>query len=116
MRVFIYACEQKYGGLHGIEDFCVEEFDSREFADEDELDKYIWDEWISEMSWSLVESYGTIDYPEDEDDDEIDSCDIVNGYWCYIKDDVELSIDELNKEARRLGPRSFREEYCVKKC
>ena len=28
MKIFIYACENFYGGLHGIEDFCIEELET----------------------------------------------------------------------------------------
>lgn len=112
MKIFIYACEQTYGGLHGIEDFCVEEFDNDDFKNEEQLDKFLWDEYIAPMSWDVAERYDTIEYPEDEDE-EIDEYEVVDGYWVYIKDDITLSVKELNKEACRLGAEWFRDKYCV---
>ena len=49
MRVFIYACEQRYGGYHGIEDYCVEEFDNSWNLDD------IYDEYVTEMSYQIME-------------------------------------------------------------
>lgn len=112
MKVFIYACEGRYGGLHGIEDYIVEEFDNdylEIYLDKDgklhegEFDRLIWNDWISEMSYELTERYGL-------SDDDIDYG--VDGYWVKIKDDIQLSTFELNKEAARLGPNLFKKTYC----
>ena len=117
MRVFIYACEQRYGGYHGIEDYCVEEFDNSWNLDD------IYDEYVTEMSYQIMESYNTLDDidPDDYDSEEeyweayIDAQnENVDGYVIPIKDDVTMSIKELNDEACRLGASLFREEYCVK--
>lgn len=119
MRVFIYACEQRYGGYHGIEDYCVEEFDDSWTLED------IYAEYVTEMSYQIMESYDTLDDldPADYDSEEeyweayADAKDEnVDGYVIPIRDDVTMSVKELNAKACHLGPRSFREEYCVKEC
>lgn len=117
MRVFIYACEQTYGGYHGIEDYCVEEFDDF-WTIED-----IYAEYVTEMSYQVMESYDTLDNldPADYDSEEEyweayeeARSENVDGYVAPIRNDVTMSTKKLNTEASRLGPRLFREKYCVK--
>lgn len=118
-RFFIYACEQVYGGYHGIEDFLVEEF-----SDDWTLDD-IYKEYVVEMSYGLMESYD-IKF-EDLDMDDFDTEDEywdayekereqnVDGYVAPIRKDVTLSINELNHLAVTMGPELFREKYCERK-
>lgn len=116
MRVFIYACESTYGGYHGIEDFTVEEFEDDEYEDLDE----IYREWVVEMSYDLMERYSTIElnpenYESEDDfwyDYEEEKAMSVDGYVIKIKDDIDLTVSELNRKAVQMGPRYFREHYC----
>lgn len=119
-RYFVYACEQIYGGLHGIEDFGVFEFDNSWTEEE------IYREYVCEMSRGVMESYGDImeDLEDSLDRDDYDSEDEyydafegiieenIDGYVVKIKDNVELSIGNLNKEACRLGADLFKKAYC----
>lgn len=97
MRVYIYACEGTYGGLHGM---------NRVEVVDDIVDLQHANEYGLEMAEDVVESYGLFD--EDE-------CDIEPEYIWYIypiKADVELSTKELNKLCSTLGDELFREKYC----
>lgn len=117
MKVFIYACEGVYGGYHGIEDFTVEEFEDNVNLDD------IWEDWVPEMSYDLMDSYDTIDLdPDDYEDDEEfwdameeERAANVDGYVIPIKADVTLSVEELREIASRLGADSFKEEYCERR-
>ena len=100
MKVFIYAYEDYYGGLHGINDMCVCDVDSL-----NEIDKR-----GACMAQEVVDSYSYLfeDECDDEDDDSISLC-----WEAYkIKDDVTLSINELDKICNKLGNKLFIEEYC----
>ena len=122
MKIFIYACESFYGGLHGIEDFCIEEFEVY-------LKNPIW--YIRnigmELSQNVIEKYINVDEdylncngPEDFDSEE--------NYWeaynyavykhiewyAYkIKDEFnDMIIKDLEEIAANTGPQSFIKEYC----
>ena len=92
MKVFIYAYEQNYGGLHGINDMCV--------CDVDSLNEI--DEIGSCMAQEVADSYSYLF------DDDVSLC-----WEAYkIKDNVALSINELDKICNELGYKLFIEEYC----
>ena len=92
MKVFIYAYEQNYGGLHGINDMCVCDVDSLNEIDEIGLC----------MAQEVVDSYSYLF------EDDISLC-----WEAYkIKDDVTLSINELDKICNEFGYKLFIEEYC----
>ena len=92
MKVFIYAYEQNYSGLHGINDMCV--------CDVDSLNEI--DEIGSCMAQEVADSYSYLF------DDDISLC-----WESYkIKDNVALSINELDKICNKLGYKLFIEEYC----
>ena len=100
MKVFIYAYEQNYGGLHGINNMCVCDIDSLNEIDEIGLC----------MAQEVVDSYSYLfeDECDDEDYDSISLC-----WESYkIKDNVALSINELDKICNELGYKLFIEEYC----
>lgn len=105
MKVFIYAYEQSYGGLHGINDMCVCDIDSLDEINDIGLD----------MALGVIDSYSNIfesEYDDEEDyDDPTDFC-------CWeaykIKDDINLSVDELDSICNELGDELFIEEYCNK--
>ena len=120
MRIFIYACESCYGGLHGIEDFCVEEFET--------YNESLIRDIGMELSQNVIENYINVDRdyldcdgPEDFDSEE--------NYWeaynyavykhiewyAYkIKDEFnDMTIKELEEIAARVtGPQSFIKKYC----
>lgn len=122
-RVFIYACEGRYGGYHGIEDFLVEEFTDKyfdKFETEDKFLSEIFSDYVPDMSFSLMESYDTIPVDREDYDDEenywedynIEMEQNVDGYVVLIREDINLSTKELNELAGQLGPDWFREKYC----
>lgn len=95
MRVYIYACEGTYGGLHGVNEVCVTEVETLQDANEYGL----------EMAESVIDSYGLFDEEEDIEPEYI--------WYIYpIKADIELSIEELDRLCSTLGDKLFREEYC----
>lgn len=110
MRVFIYAYEGQYCGLHGIEDLTCTEVNSIKEAEE----------IGREMSENVISSFGL----EDEwlaEDDESEDCTDYGTYAEYfglqyeiykIKDEVNLSIRELDSICSRLGKETFINEYC----
>ena len=107
MRVLIYACEQMYHGLHGIEDMTVVEVDSIKEADE----------YGIEMSERLIESYDTLINFDDYDDDEAYGEALLEAREWYVYPINEekaksFSIKELDKLVSRLGLNLFVEEYC----
>ena len=103
-RVFIYACENSYGGLHGIEDMTVTEVSDLKVADEIGRD----------MSLGVIESYGLAEEYEEEDEVEYDTDE--NTCWeiYKIKDGICISTSELDAECCNLGKEGFIEEYCEK--
>lgn len=110
MRVFIYACEDLYAGLHGINSYGVVEITNLS-----EIDEY-GREWSTEV----IESYGCFDdyYTEEEieelDDDDIEDCYAEHRQWSAwkIRDDVTESTKDLDAIAARIGDEAFVEEYC----
>ena len=108
MRVFCYAYEGMYQGLHGIESLCVQEVNSIEEINE----------WGRIESEELIYSYGLEDEYKDHDwlneEESIDTGEC-GWYAYYIRDDVELSVNELDKECCNLGAELFIEEYCGKR-
>lgn len=120
MKVLLYACEQSYGGYHGIEDYCV-----MEFPDGTDLNK-IYREYVVPMSFEVMDSYCSIMediYEEalcytEEDSDEFGEIvdeimhERVEGYVAPIKNDEGKTVKELDSELGDLGTELFRERYC----
>ena len=83
MKVFIYAYEDKYGGLHGIYDQTVVEV-----ADMKEANMI-----GNDMSWGVIDSWGlSQDYDEDYEDEEFEVEYGTEWIIYKIRDDVTLSI------------------------
>lgn len=99
MRVFIYATEGMYQGLHGIYWQAVVDVENREEADE----------YGREEAFSLIESYGLEEeYGEDYEDYAAECC-----WEVYkIRDDITLSTHELDKICARNDRDTFIDEYC----
>ena len=107
MRVFIYACEDMYHGLHGIEDMRVVEVGSIEEADE----------YGMEMSGDVIETYDTLgDFEEFEDEEAYEEAFLEAREWYVYPIDEEKakgkSTEELGKLASEWGSDYFIKEYC----
>lgn len=107
MRVFIYACEDMYHGLHGIEDMRVVEVESIEEADE----------YGMEMSGDVIETYDTLgDFEEFEDEEAYEEAFLEAREWYVYPIDEEKakgkSTEELGKIASEWGSDLFIKEYC----
>lgn len=103
MRVFIYVAEDNYGGRNGL-------FDQRLVVYDDNEDiKHILSEvdcYGEEMAYELFDSFSCLE------DDEIE-----DAYWVAykVRDDVKLSLTDLDEIAYNEGADSFIEEYCEKR-
>lgn len=107
MRVFIYACEDMYHGLHGIEDMRVVEVGSIEEADE----------YGMEMSGDVIDTYDTLgDFEEFEDEEAYEEAFLEAREWYIYPIDEEKakgkSTEELGKIASEWGSDWFIKEYC----
>lgn len=103
MKVYIYAYESSYGGLHGIESSCVCDVRSIDEADEigHEMSMEVFEDFIDEEEY--IDENGEIDY------------DLINEELCWeiwkIKDDF-INIENLDEISYNLGRDSFIEKYC----
>ena len=104
MRVSIYACEDMYHGLHGIEDIGVVEVATIQEADD----------WGREMSEGVLESFGMEDEYEDEGNWYNDIGEALEWYVYHINEDVakDISTEELDRIANSLGREVFIKEFC----
>ena len=102
MKVFIYATEGIYQGLHGIENHEVVEIENLKEA-----------EWIGqEMAESLIDEFGLESDYYDEDG-ELDFDPEFNYSIYAIADEyASMYIEELNDIADREGYETFIEKYC----
>lgn len=117
MLVFIYAYEGLYQGLHGIEDYDVIDVNDNIKIAREEIN-----EWGREASNELIYSFGLekeymrrADIEDMEELDEEDWVDMTDGcgWEAYkIKEEISLSLEELQKEASRLGKKLFISQYC----
>ena len=101
MKVFIYAYEDHFQGLHGAYLQCVTEVEDIEEAEGIAYD----------MSAGLVDSYG---YLFDElEDDEFEEEGLE---WIIykIRDDVTLSTEDLDEICAQESYQDFAEKYCDK--
>ena len=115
MKVFIYATEGMYQGLHGIEGMCVTEINS--IDEGNAIGK--------EMAYDLITSFGLEDeYAMSQSDYDEESGEFPewNGeaeelYWNIyeIKDEYkDMETRELDSIVCNLGHESFIKEYCGK--
>lgn len=123
MRVYIYACDNIYGGLHGMEDYGV--FEVANMHEADDIGE--------EMSRGVLDSYGQIMDSIEEDcayyagldgfeegSDEWEKTmdqlilDDLNWFVCEIDEDLAngMSDEELETEAFNLGYEDFLKKYC----
>jgi hypothetical protein len=97
MKVFIYATEGLYDGLHGIYSLAVYDVDSVNEAEDIGFD----------MAEDLVYQYGL--------EDEYSERQLEPHYYCTIykiADDVDYSVEELDRMCHRLGRDLFVLKYC----
>lgn len=108
MRVFCYAYEGMYQGLHGIYDYEILDLpdDINEAINELNI-------WGSEASEQLIYTYGFENELEDGESIEDSPYYQDRGWEGYkIRDDVELSTEELDKIFYKLEVNDFIKEYC----
>ena len=98
MKVFIYATEELYQGLHGIEALEVVEIENLKEA-----------EWIGqEMAESLIVEYGL----EDEYEESGIEYELNYSIYAIADEYAGMTIDELNQIAEREGYEDFIAQYC----
>lgn len=95
MRVYIYATEGTYQGLHGVYN-CQ----AVDVSDIKEADEYGY-----EMAFNLAESYGLTDEDEEVEQE-------YNWIIYSIKDSIEKTTDELDEICARMGFETFVDKYC----
>lgn len=95
MRVYIYATEGTYQGLHGVYSCQVVDVGDIEEANE----------YGYEMAFNVAESYGLTD-----EDEEIEQ--EYNWIIYSIKDSVEKTTNELDEICARMGFETFVDKYC----
>ena len=108
-RYLIYACENIYQGLYGIEDYCIERF-SDDFTE----DK-IYSEYVPGMSIDLMYSYSNI-IPEDMSEEELNEFiqENISGYVRQISEDFDnIPTAQLDNILCKLGVKEFERIYCV---
>lgn len=98
MVVMIYAYENIFCGLHGINTGGV--FEVKNEAEANDIGE--------SMAYDVIESYGHIF--EDYDSEEVEEG-IEWEVW-PIRDNTGLSVRELDREFARLGRDLFIDEYC----
>ena len=104
MRVFIYAYEDKYQGLHGVSEQAVAEVRSVREANE----------LANEMAENVVDSWGIWNEEDDPDENE-EFFDYGTEWIIYkIRDDVTLSTEELDELCSYEDYREFAKMYCEK--
>ena len=108
MRVYIYACETTYGGLHGMNNCGV--FEVRDIDEANEIGY--------DMSEGVIESYGLEDeyFEEEELEEGLYSIgEYTDWYVCAIDEEKckNMSIQELDILTARHDYETFIEEYCL---
>ena len=94
MRVYICACDNTYGGLHGMSDWCVTDVSSIDEANEIGL----------QMSYDVMESYDSItEYLESEADQwyERDTDEWQEAYEEAAMENTSWNVWEIDEEATK---------------
>lgn len=102
MKLFCYVYEDEYEGLHGIETLFVDDFSSLECAIEA----------CRVEGELLVDSFFSPE--EDEDEESFRERHGIEYNIYKIKDEVDLTTDQLDCLCCKCGEESFIEEYCDK--
>lgn len=121
-KYLIYAMENKFQGLHGIESLIVDEYDDindvykdASYYSEEVMQEYsdILDELEEEANELCKEQFDD-NYSREQFDDVY--YDLISENICYyiyqIKDEVTLSCEELENKAFHLGAELFIKEFC----
>ena len=102
MKLFCYVYEDEYEGLHSIRTCFVDDFSSLELA----------------VEACRIEGEYLVDFlcsPEEDEDEESFRARHSIEYNIYkIKDEVDLTTDQLDCLCFEWGRKSFIEEYCDK--
>lgn len=109
MRVFIYACEGEYQGLHGMNEQAV--LDVTDLENANDIGCEMADEVISDYFWDEYDGLES-----DEEKNEFDEIHTREWNVWKIRDDVTLSMDELDAECERHDYQTFVELYCEEDC
>ena len=101
MKLFCYVYEDEYEGLHSIRTCFVDDFSSLELAVEAcrEAEEYLVDSFFS---------------PEEDEDEESFRERHIKYNIYKIKDEVDLTTDQLDYLCYVWSRKSFIEEYCDK--
>ena len=102
MKLFCYVYEDEYEGLYGIEALFVDDFSSLELAVEA----------CREEGESLVDFF--FSPYKDEDEESFRARHGIEYNIYKIKDEVNLTTDQLDCLCCKCGKESFIEEYCDK--
>lgn len=102
MKLFCYVYEDEYGGLYGVETCFVDDFSSLEYAIEA----------CREAGEYLVDSFFSPE--EDEDEESFRERHGIEYNIYKIKDEIDLTTDQLDYLCYAWGRKSFVEEYCDK--
>ena len=100
MKLFCYVYQDKYEGLHSIRTCFVDDFSSLELAVEA----------CREAGEYLVDSF----FSPEEDEDEESFRERLEYNIYKIKDEVDLTTDQLDYLCYVWSRKSFIEEYCDK--
>lgn len=118
-KYYIFACDQMYGGLHGMYDIAVRECRSIEEAEE----------IATEMSYGVIDAFDNIDGLLAEDAEEAvnngDYEDFDSAYEDYRESDVEFSVFQIKPEFSGYSVEDldvlanndyefFEETYCIR--
>lgn len=107
MLFYIYACENRYQGLHGVETTYVGDFNNERDANN----------YALELALELIDSYECLssEYDDYENEDEryaamVEDC----IYTVYLIRDEYQSMDAsiLDQTAYNLGDEEFVQHYC----
>lgn len=117
MRYLVYACEKTHHGKDGLENWEVYEVDDSLT----EIDMYNY--CVYPMAAEIINSHDELKnnlIDRNKYDNENDYWDAyekelynnIEGYVVKIRNDVTLSMFELDEEAYKLGAEAFKKLYC----
>lgn len=109
MKVFCYAYENMYQGLHGIESGCVMEVDDNPKLMIQEIEEWAIPEIEYLIDWVRNDEYGDDEEEYDYWNEELDG----EYEWYKIKDEFQnLSVNELDNAYNNEGYKYFVKKYC----
>lgn len=98
MLYLIYGCEDDYEGYHGIEEYKIEEFNTREEANRE----------AEELAYDVIESFSyTLSYYDEVMEDDGDFSDHIEIQVYEIRDTQGHTIEELEEMLFEEGYEEF---------